>query len=131
MEIVYSDQDLEHYMTYAVKVEPDHPILIDKFLENAVEVDVDAIADNTGAVVIGGIMEHIEQAGIHSGDSACSLPTITLGDASLKVIRDWTVKLAKRLQVVGLMNIQFAVKERAGLYPRSQSPRLAHSAFCF
>ncbi|MFQ4139275.1 carbamoyl-phosphate synthase large subunit [Nodosilinea sp. PGN35] len=110
MEIVYSDADLERYMTYAVLVEPDHPILIDKFLENAIEVDVDAIADHTGQVVIGGIMEHIEQAGIHSGDSACSLPTITLPDAALATIRDWTVKLAKRLKVIGLMNIQFAVK---------------------
>ncbi|MEO1126352.1 MAG: carbamoyl-phosphate synthase large subunit [Cyanobacteria bacterium J06639_16] len=110
MEIVYSDHDLERYMTYAVQVEPDHPILIDKFLENAVEVDVDAIADQTGQVVIGGIMEHIEQAGIHSGDSACSLPSISLGETALATIRDWTVKLAKRLQVVGLMNIQFAVQ---------------------
>jgi carbamoyl-phosphate synthase large subunit len=110
MEIVYSDDDLERYMTYAVQVEPDHPILIDKFLENAVEVDVDAIADHTGQVVIGGIMEHIEQAGIHSGDSACSIPTISLPDEALATIRDWTVKLAKRLNVVGLMNIQFAVK---------------------
>jgi carbamoyl-phosphate synthase large subunit len=110
MEIVYSDADLERYMTYAVQVEPDHPILIDKFLENAVEVDVDAISDHTGQVVIGGIMEHIEQAGIHSGDSACSLPTISLPEAALATIRDWTVKLAKRLNVIGLMNIQFAVK---------------------
>ncbi|MBE9111275.1 carbamoyl-phosphate synthase large subunit [Nodosilinea sp. LEGE 07298] len=110
MEIVYSDADLERYMTYAVLVEPDHPILIDKFLENAIEVDVDAIADHTGQVVIGGIMEHIEQAGIHSGDSACSLPTMTLPDAALATIRDWTMKLAKRLNVIGLMNIQFAVK---------------------
>jgi carbamoyl-phosphate synthase large subunit len=110
MEIVYSDADLEHYMTYAVHVEPDHPILIDKFLENAIEVDVDAIADQTGEVVIGGIMEHIEQAGIHSGDSACSLPTMTLPPAALATIRDWTIKLAKRLKVIGLMNIQFAVK---------------------
>jgi len=110
MEIVYSDADLERYMTYAVLVEPDHPILIDQFLENATEVDVDAIADHTGQVVIGGIMEHIEQAGIHSGDSACSIPTITLSDAALATIRDWTIKLAKRLNVIGLMNIQFAVK---------------------
>ncbi|PZV19739.1 MAG: carbamoyl phosphate synthase large subunit, partial [Leptolyngbya sp.] len=110
MEIVYSDTDLERYMTYAVHVEPDHPILIDKFLENAIEVDVDAIADHTGAVVIGGIMEHIEQAGIHSGDSACSLPTMTLPPEALATIRDWTIKLAKRLKVIGLMNIQFAVK---------------------
>ncbi|HEY9761142.1 MAG TPA: carbamoyl-phosphate synthase large subunit [Trichocoleus sp.] len=110
MEIVYSDADLERYMTYAVQVEPDHPILIDKFLENAIEVDVDAIADREGNVVIGGIMEHIEQAGIHSGDSACSLPTITLADGPLNTIREWTIKLAKRLKVIGLMNIQFAVK---------------------
>lgn len=110
MEIVYSDSELEQYMTYAVQVEPEHPILIDKFLQNAVEVDVDAIADKTGNVIIGGIMEHIEQAGIHSGDSACSIPTVNLSAASLDTIRDWTVKLAQRLQVVGLMNIQFAVK---------------------
>jgi carbamoyl-phosphate synthase large subunit len=110
MEIVYSDAELERYMTYAVQVEPDHPILIDKFLENAIEVDVDAIADQTGRVVIGGVMEHIEQAGIHSGDSACSIPTITLSDAVLHTIRTWTVQLAKALKVVGLMNIQFAVQ---------------------
>ncbi|MGB7085058.1 MAG: carbamoyl-phosphate synthase large subunit [Phormidesmis sp.] len=110
MEIVYSDADLERYMTTAVQVEPDHPILIDKFLENAVEVDVDALCDRTGQAVIGGIMEHIEQAGIHSGDSACSLPTISLSEAALTTIRDWTYKLAKRLKVVGLMNIQYAIQ---------------------
>jgi carbamoyl-phosphate synthase large subunit len=110
MEIVYSDTELERYMTYAVQVEPDHPILIDKFLENAVEVDVDAIADASGQVVIGGIMEHIEQAGIHSGDSACSLPSISLTDATLVTIRQWTVQLAQALKVIGLMNIQFAVR---------------------
>ncbi|PPS43262.1 carbamoyl-phosphate synthase large subunit [Chroococcidiopsis sp. TS-821] len=109
MEIVYSDTELERYMTFAVQVEPEHPILIDKFLENAIEVDVDAIADSTGKVVIGGIMEHIEQAGIHSGDSACSLPAISLPSSVLNKIRTWTVQLAQRLQVVGLMNIQFAV----------------------
>jgi carbamoyl-phosphate synthase large subunit len=110
MEIVYSDTELERYMTFAVQVEPEHPILIDKFLENAVEVDVDAIADQTGQVVIGGVMEHIEQAGIHSGDSACSLPTISLPATVLDQIRSWTVKLAQALKVVGLMNIQFAVQ---------------------
>ncbi|TVQ18587.1 MAG: carbamoyl-phosphate synthase large subunit [Leptolyngbya sp. DLM2.Bin15] len=110
MEIVYSDAELERYMTYAVQVEPDHPILIDRFLENAIEVDVDAIADQTGQVVIGGIMEHIEQAGIHSGDSACSVPTISLSDEVLTVIRTWSEKLAKALDVIGLMNIQFAVQ---------------------
>ena len=110
MEIVYSDGELERYMTEAVQVEPDHPILIDKFLENAIEVDVDALTDATGQVVIGGIMEHIEQAGIHSGDSACSLPTVSLGEEILQVIREWTTQLAKALKVVGLMNIQFAVQ---------------------
>ena len=110
MEIVYSDGELERYMTEAVQVEPDHPILIDKFLENAIEVDVDALTDATGQVVIGGIMEHIEQAGIHSGDSACSLPTVSLGEEVLQVIREWTTQLAKALKVVGLMNIQFAVQ---------------------
>lgn len=118
MEIVYSDQELERYMTFAVQVEPDHPILIDKFLENAIEVDVDAIADHTGNVVIGGIMEHIEQAGIHSGDSACSLPTISLPPAVLDKIRTWTVELAKALKVIGLMNIQFAVVGTQGYSPQ-------------
>ena len=110
MEIVYSDADLKHYMTYAVEVEPDHPILIDKFLENAIEVDVDALCDSTGKVVIGGIMGHIEQAGIHSGDSACSIPYNSLPESAIATIRDWTDKLAKALKVVGLMNIQYAVQ---------------------
>jgi carbamoyl-phosphate synthase large subunit len=118
MEIVYSDNDLERYMTFAVQVEPDHPILIDKFLENAIEVDVDAIADHTGRVVIGGIMEHIEQAGIHSGDSACSLPAISLPAAVLDKIRTWTVQLAQALKVIGLMNIQFAVVGAHGYNPQ-------------
>jgi carbamoyl-phosphate synthase large subunit len=110
MEIVYSDRDLERYMTYAVQVEPEHPVLIDKFLENAIEVDVDAVADHTGQVVIGGIMEHIEQAGIHSGDSACSIPYTSLTEATLATIREWTIQLAQELKVIGLMNIQFAVQ---------------------
>ncbi|XFA72177.1 carbamoyl-phosphate synthase large subunit [Thermosynechococcaceae cyanobacterium Okahandja] len=110
MEIVYSDAELERYMTEAVQVEPDRPILIDKYLENAIEVDVDAIADATGAVVIGGIMEHIEQAGIHSGDSACSLPCQSLSPQVLQTIRTWSMALAKALKVVGLMNLQLAVQ---------------------
>ncbi|MEO0756104.1 MAG: carbamoyl-phosphate synthase large subunit [Cyanobacteria bacterium J06648_16] len=126
MEIVYSDQDLDRYMTTAVQVEPDHPILIDKFLENAIEVDVDAVCDLTGQVVIGGIMEHIEQAGIHSGDSACSIPTISLSDSALATIRSWTVKLAKALQVVGLMNIQFAVKDDE-VYILEANPRASRT----
>jgi carbamoyl-phosphate synthase large subunit len=109
MEIVYSDAELERYMTFAVQVEPEHPILIDKFLENATEVDVDAIADSKGKVTIGGIMEHIEQAGIHSGDSACVLPTISLPQGIIQQIRTSTIKLAQALKVVGLMNVQFAI----------------------
>jgi carbamoyl-phosphate synthase large subunit len=118
MEIVYSDVELERYMNFAVQVEPEHPILIDKFLENAIEVDVDAIADHTGRVVIGGIMEHIEQAGIHSGDSACSLPSVSLPPAILEKIRTWTIQLAKALKVVGLMNIQFAIVGTQGYSPQ-------------
>jgi carbamoyl-phosphate synthase large subunit len=110
MEIVYSDSELERYMKYAVQVEPDHPILIDKFLENAIEVDVDALCDATGKVIIGGIMEHIEQAGIHSGDSACSIPYNSLSSAAVETIRTWTIQLAQALNVVGLMNIQYAVQ---------------------
>ncbi|MFM8004716.1 MAG: carbamoyl phosphate synthase large subunit, partial [Dolichospermum sp.] len=100
------------------QVEPEHPILIDKFLENAIEVDVDAIADHTGNVVIGGIMEHIEQAGIHSGDSACTLPSISLSPAVLNQIRLWTVQLAQALSVVGLMNIQFAIVSNNSYSPQ-------------
>lgn len=131
MEIVYSDTELERYMTFAVQVEPEHPILIDKFLENAIEVDVDAIADHTGRVVIGGIMEHIEQAGIHSGDSACSLPTISLPVPVLDQIRQWTVQLAQALNVVGLMNIQFAVAgtqtESPQVYILEANPRASRT----
>jgi carbamoyl-phosphate synthase large subunit len=126
MEIVYSDAELERYMVYAVLVEPDHPILIDRFLENAIEVDVDAIADTQGNVVIGGIMEHIEQAGIHSGDSACSIPTITLPNAVLDQIRVWTIDLAKALKVVGLMNIQFAVQGEQ-IYILEANPRASRT----
>ncbi len=126
MEIVYSDAELERYMVYAVLVEPDHPILIDRFLENAIEVDVDAIADTQGNVVIGGIMEHIEQAGIHSGDSACSIPTVTLSKAVLDQIRVWTIELAKALKVVGLMNIQFAVQGEQ-IYILEANPRASRT----
>jgi carbamoyl-phosphate synthase large subunit len=126
MEIVYSDTELERYMVYAVQVEPDHPILIDQFLENAIEVDVDAIADRTGQVVIGGIMEHIEQAGIHSGDSACSLPYISLTEPTLATIRTWTIELAKALKVLGLMNIQFAVQGEQ-VYILEANPRASRT----
>ncbi len=126
MEIVYSDAELDHYMTYAVQVEPDHPILVDKFLENAIEIDVDAIADHEGNVVIGGIMEHIEEAGIHSGDSACSIPTISLSKETLNTVRTWAVKLAQKLKVVGLMNLQIAVKSDH-LYIIEANPRASRT----
>lgn len=126
MEIVYNDAELEHYMTYAVQVEPEHPILVDQYLENAVEIDVDAIADATGHVVIGGIMEHIEQAGIHSGDSACSLPSVSLSPTVLEQIRTWTIDLAKALNVIGLMNIQFATQGEQ-VYILEANPRASRT----
>ncbi len=110
MEVVYSDAELEDYMHRAMIIEPEHPVLIDQFLEGAIEVDVDAIADQLGNVTIGGIMEHIEEAGIHSGDSACSIPTFSLPPEVLATIRKWTISLAKSLKVIGLMNIQYAVQ---------------------
>ncbi len=126
MEIVYSDADLKRYIEAAVEVDPERPILVDKFLENAVEVDVDAIADRAGAVTVGGIMEHIEQAGIHSGDSACILPTRTLSAEVLQTIRDWTHKLAQKLGVVGLMNVQYAVKDDC-VYVLEANPRASRT----
>ncbi|MDG6778223.1 carbamoyl-phosphate synthase large subunit [Thiomicrorhabdus sp. zzn3] len=109
MEIVYSDADLSRYMTEAVKVSNDSPVLLDRFLDDAVELDVDAICDGE-QVVIGGIMEHIEQAGIHSGDSACSLPPYSISADVQDQIRVQVEKMAKALGVVGLMNTQFAIK---------------------
>ncbi|MEL0041814.1 MAG: carbamoyl-phosphate synthase large subunit, partial [Candidatus Puniceispirillum sp.] len=110
MEIVYQMADLERYMRDAVVVSGKNPVLIDRFLNNAVEVDVDALCDGT-EVYIGGIMEHIEEAGIHSGDSACSLPPQHLSDKILAEIRRQTTALAFALKVVGLMNVQFAIRE--------------------
>jgi len=109
MEIVYEEADLERYMRHAVRVSNDSPVLLDRFLDDAIEVDVDAICDGTD-VLIGGIMEHIEQAGVHSGDSACSLPPYTLSPSLQDRMRDQMGKLAHALKVVGLMNAQFAIK---------------------
>ena len=109
MEIVHDDAHLEEYMKEAIDVSEEHPVLVDKFLQDAVEVDVDAVSDGED-VFIGGIMEHIEEAGIHSGDSACVLPPQTLGKDVIGKIRDYTVKLARELKVIGLLNIQYAVK---------------------
>ena len=110
MEIVYAVEQLRNYMKFAVQASPEHPILIDKFLDNAIEIDVDALCDGID-VVIGGIMQHIEEAGIHSGDSACSLPPYSLSDQLIEEVRRQTIALALELGVIGLMNIQFAVKE--------------------
>jgi carbamoyl-phosphate synthase large subunit len=109
MQIVYDEADLRTYMTEAVRVSPEHPILVDKFLEDAIEIDVDAIAD-AERVVVGGVMEHIEKAGIHSGDSACALPPYSLGDDQIERIKEQTRALARELGVIGLLNIQFAIK---------------------
>jgi carbamoyl-phosphate synthase large subunit len=111
MEVVFDGEELNRYMVEAVQVEPDHPVLIDQYLENAIEVDVDALCDHSGQVVIGGLMEHIEPAGIHSGDSACALPAVSLDPESLATIRRWSKDLALALKVNGLINLQFAVRE--------------------
>jgi carbamoyl-phosphate synthase large subunit len=111
MAIVYDMASLDRYMRQAVQASPEHPVLIDKFLEDATEIDVDALADRTGAVVIGGIMEHIEQAGIHSGDSSCVVPPYQLDARHIETIRDAARRIARALGVVGLMNAQFAVKD--------------------
>lgn len=110
MELVHNRSELSHYVKHAVQVEPGRPVLIDQYLDNAIEVDVDALADGRGRSVITGILEHIEPAGIHSGDSACCLPSINLSAAALRTIRQWTHSLARALRVVGLTNVQFAVQ---------------------
>jgi carbamoyl-phosphate synthase large subunit len=111
MAIVFDSVALDRYMTGAVDVSHDRPVLIDRFLEDAFEFDVDAVADATGAVVIGGIMEHIEEAGIHSGDSSCVVPPFMVAERHLGTIREYTRRIARALKVVGLMNIQYAIKD--------------------
>ena len=110
MEVVHSDADLERYIRDAVKVSEKSPVLLDRFLDNAVEVDIDVIADKDGNVLVGGVMEHIEEAGVHSGDSSCSLPPYSLKPATQARLREQVVALARALDVVGLMNTQFAVQ---------------------
>ncbi len=110
MAIVYDAGALDRYMTTAVDASPSHPILIDRFLEDAFELDVDAVGDHTGAIVIGGIMEHIEEAGIHSGDSSCVVPPYLVPEHHLQTIRDYTRRVGRALGVVGLMNAQYAIK---------------------
>ncbi len=125
MEIVYDEQDLLNYFQEAVVISPDHPILLDKFMENAIEVDVDAVADGEDAYV-GGVMEHIEEAGVHSGDSACVLPPHTIGQEILDELKLQTKALAKELNVKGLMNIQFAVKN-GEIYILEVNPRASRT----
>jgi len=126
MAIVYDAGTLDRYMTNAVDAAPEHPVLIDKFVEDAFELDVDAVADDTGAVVIGGIMEHIEEAGIHSGDSSCVVPPYLVAERHLSTIRDYTRRIARALKVVGLMNIQYALKDDV-VYVLEVNPRASRT----
>jgi carbamoyl-phosphate synthase large subunit len=126
MEIVYDVDNLRRYMTTAVQASPEHPILIDKFLDEAIEIDVDALCDGT-EVVIGGIMEHIEEAGIHSGDSACSLPPYSISDELIAEIRRQTVMMALELNVKGLMNVQYAIKN-GDVYILEVNPRASRTS---
>jgi carbamoyl-phosphate synthase large subunit len=125
MEIVYDDEALEEFMKKAIRVSPEHPILIDKFLEDAIEIDVDAISDGE-TTVIGGIMEHIEEAGIHSGDSASVIPPFTLDARLQKTIAENTYALARELQVKGLMNIQYAIRNDV-VYVLEVNPRASRT----
>jgi carbamoyl-phosphate synthase large subunit len=125
MEIVHAESDLVRYMKEAVKVSNDSPVLIDRFLNDAIEVDVDAVSDGR-QVIIGGIMEHIEQAGVHSGDSACSLPPFSLSEEMKDELRRQTVAMAKGLDVVGLMNVQFAIQDEK-VYVLEVNPRASRT----
>jgi carbamoyl-phosphate synthase large subunit len=125
MEIVYDQDDLARYMTEAVKVTRDSPVLLDRFLDEAVEVDVDAICDGDN-VFIGGLMEHIEQAGVHSGDSACSLPPYTLSESIQQRMCEQVTTMARALNVVGLMNTQFAIKGEE-IYILEVNPRASRT----
>ncbi len=133
MQIVFSDAELRHYMRFAVEASPQRPVLVDKFLEDATEVDVDCIADvghfadpRQGTSVVGGILEHIEFAGVHSGDAAMVLPPHTLAYEVIQTIRDYTHALARALQVVGLMNVQYAVKDQT-VYVLEVNPRASRT----
>jgi carbamoyl-phosphate synthase large subunit len=126
MAIVYDTAALDRYMRHAVQASPEHPILIDKFLEDATEIDVDALADASGGVVIGGIMEHIEQAGIHSGDSSCVVPPFQLSAVHIATIRDYARRIARALNVIGLMNAQFAIKDDI-VYVLEVNPRASRT----
>jgi carbamoyl-phosphate synthase large subunit len=125
MEIVYDEQTLARYIQRATEISPEHPVLVDRFLEDAVEIDVDALFDGT-ELYLGGVMEHIEEAGIHSGDSACVLPPITLGRADLRRVRDSTLAIARGVGVLGLINVQYALKDDV-LYVLEANPRASRT----
>ncbi|MFD3508364.1 carbamoyl-phosphate synthase large subunit [Nocardia sp. NPDC058666] len=125
MEIVYDEQSLEGYISRATELSPDHPVLVDRFLEDAIEIDVDALCDGE-EVYLGGVMEHIEEAGIHSGDSACALPPITLGRSDIEAVRRSTIALAKGIGVKGLLNVQYALKDDV-LYVLEANPRASRT----
>ncbi len=131
MEIVKDENELSRYISEAVKVSPDHPILLDQYLNNAIEIDVDALCDSEGSVVIAGLMEHVEPAGIHSGDSACCLPSISLSASTIDKVKNWTKLIAKRLNVIGLINLQFAVtnlnNEENKLFILEANPRASRT----
>ncbi len=130
MEIVHEQRDLERYMREAVKVSHDSPVLLDRFLNDAIECDVDCIRDAQGSTFIGGVMEHIEQAGVHSGDSACSLPPYSLSADTVTEIKRQTAAMAKALNVVGLMNVQFAIQNIDGkdvIYVLEVNPRASRT----
>jgi carbamoyl-phosphate synthase large subunit len=130
MEIVHEQRDLERYMREAVKVSNDSPVLLDRFLNDAVECDVDCLRDAEGATLIGGVMEHIEQAGVHSGDSACSLPPYSLKAETVAELKRQSAAMAKALNVVGLMNVQFAIQEKDGqdvIYVLEVNPRASRT----
>ncbi|CAN6134520.1 carbamoyl phosphate synthase large subunit [Methylophilaceae bacterium] len=126
MEIVQEQSQLERYMREAVKVSNESPVLLDRFLNDALEVDVDALCDSTGDVIIGGIMEHVEQAGVHSGDSACSLPPYSLSTKLQDELREQTKQMARALGVVGLMNVQFAIQGKT-VYVLEVNPRASRT----
>ncbi|MFD9547787.1 carbamoyl-phosphate synthase large subunit [Nocardia salmonicida] len=125
MEIVYDETSLEGYISRATELNPDHPVLVDRFLEDAIEIDVDALCDGD-EVYLGGVMEHIEEAGIHSGDSACALPPITLGRSDIEAVRRSTIALAKGIGVKGLLNVQYALKDDV-LYVLEANPRASRT----
>ncbi|MFI6166994.1 carbamoyl-phosphate synthase large subunit [Nocardia sp. NPDC051052] len=125
MEIVYDENSLEGYISRATELSPEHPVLVDRFLEDAIEIDVDALCDGD-EVYLGGVMEHIEEAGIHSGDSACALPPITLGRSDIEAVRRSTVALAKGIGVKGLLNVQYALKDDV-LYVLEANPRASRT----